>query len=401
MDNVQFDVLIIGGGLIGASLMLALKGRGFHVGLVDSECYTDRIQPDFDARSLALSSASVQILKMLDVWSLMLPYACPIDTIHVSERTGFGSTRLQADASSPLGYVVEMQHIHHALQHRLDMKHVFAPAELLALDKQQGTATIRYGAEERSFKAKLIVAADGTQSSVRKFCGMTAKIKDYQQHAIVANVGLARPHHYRAYERFTTMGPLALLPMNENRVSMVWALSPEEATRVMALADRDFLATLQRAFGYRLGRLVRVGQRVMYPLRQVISQSTVHGNIVFIGNAAQTLHPVAGQGFNLGLRDVAMLAQCIVNEGLTDEMLGHYQTLRKSDQRSMLGFTDGLIHLFISDFPGVACARRAGLVAFDHLPVFKTLLARFTRGFSGTSPDLVCGIPLGEGSHEL
>lgn len=400
MVKDDFDVFIIGGGLIGASLMLALRGSGLRVALVDSECYTDRIQPNFDARSLALSSASIQILKTLDVWPLMLPDACPIDTIHVSERGGFGSTHLQGETSSPLGYVVEMQDIHHALQQRLDIKNVFAPAKLIALDKQKREVTIRQGVDERHFKVKLIVAADGAQSSTRQFCQITTKVKDYHQHAIVANIGLTRTHHNQAYERFTNTGPLALLPMNGCRVSTVWALPPDEAARVMALPDATFLTTLQRAFGYRLGRFMRVGQRMSYPLRQIVSESTVSGGVVFIGNAAQTLHPVAGQGFNLGLRDVAWLAQCIAKEGLSDTMLRHYQTLRKDDQRRMICLTDSLIHLFTSDFPGMASARQAGLVALDHLPVFKNTLAHFARGFAGSAPDLVCGISLGADTYE-
>lgn len=400
MDDLNVDILIVGGGLIGASLMLALANTPYRVAIVDATPFSSRVQPNFDERSLALSPASVRILEMLNIWPLLAPNACPIETIHVSERFGFGTAQLKGDGQSPLGYVAEMQHINHALYQCLDLSQVFAPAQLIALDTRGNVATIQKGDEQFQIKAQLIVAADGADSSVREFCGVTAQVKMFNQHAIVANIGLARSHHHVAYERFTLSGPLALLPMADDRVSMVWALAPDEASRVMSLNDRDFLRELQRTFGYRLGRFKRVGQRVSYPLRQVISQQHVVGSVVLIGNAAHTLHPVAGQGFNLGLRDVAMLAQCISHQGISPAMLAHYQQQRDSDQHSIIRLTDGLIQLFTSTIPGVAMARRAGLLALDQIPALKAILARYARGFAGVTPDLVCGIPLTESEHE-
>jgi len=400
VDDLNVDILIVGGGLIGASLMLALANTRYRVALVDATPFSFRVQSNFDERSLALSPASVRILEMLNVWPLLAPDACPIETIHVSERFGFGHAQLRGDGQSPLGYVAEMQHINRALYQCLDLSQVFAPAQLVALDTAEGVATIQKDAEHFRIKAQLIVAADGSESSVRAFCGVTAQVKAFNQQAIVANIGLARSHHHIAYERFTLSGPLALLPMTGNRVSMVWALEPDEASRVMGLNDDDFLRELQRTFGYRLGRFKRVGLRVSYPLRQVICQEQVVGPVVFIGNAAHTLHPVAGQGFNLGLRDVAMLAQCISHQGLSPAMLAHYQQQRDRDQHSMIRLTDGLIQLFTSNIPGMAIARRAGLLALDQIPALKAILARYARGFAGIAPDLVCGIPLTENEHE-
>ncbi len=391
--NQDVDILIVGGGLIGATLMLALANTKYRIVLVDAVPFSSRTDPDFDARSLALSPASTRIMQMLDIWPLLEAKACPIDTIHVSEQYAFGCAHLRSNGIAKLGHVVELQDISHALHHRLDLQQVIAPAQLVALDKEQGIATIRQGDTQLQIKAKLIVAADGTDSSVRAFCDMTANIKNYHQHAIVANVGLARAHQHIAYERFTANGPLALLPMNGLRASMVWALPPDEAKETMALSDKDFLTRLQRNFGYRLGRFTSVGKRVSYPLRQVTMPKQTCGSVVFVGNAAHTLHPVAGQGFNLGLRDVAMLAQCIVQQGINPAMLTHYENLRKGDQTSMSQLTDGLIQVFTSDFPGMGLARCAGLIAFDQIPALKAILAKYARGFAGITPDLVCQIP--------
>ena len=394
MVERQVDILIIGGGLIGATLMLALADLGYSTLLVEAKPFSKRIRADFDARSLALSPASVRILQMLKVWPLLEDHASPIDMIHVSEQHGFGNTRLYGEEMTPLGYVVEMQYINRALHQLLDKSHIIAPAELVALDHASGHATIRSAKGDSTLQARLIVAADGADSSVRKMCGLTADVKEYGQHSIVTNIGLARPHGQKAYERFTSSGPLALLPMIRLRASLVWAMSPTDAERLMTCSEADFLKALQLAFGYRLGRFVKMGQRVLYPLRQVIMSKQTVGSVVFVGNAAHTLHPVAGQGFNLGLRDVATLAQCIAKDGLSLKMLTIYQQARRHDQAAIIHFTDGLIELFTSRMPGSAIARSSGLIALDNSALLKKLLARYARGFAGVTPDLVCGIPL-------
>ena len=395
MAKRQVDILIIGGGLVGATLMLALADMGYSTLLVEAKPFSNRVRADFDARTLALSPASTNILQMLKVWPLLQDDATAIETIHVSEQHCFGRARLQGDETHSLGYVVEMQCINRALHRLLDKQHVIAPAELIALNHADGTATIRDATGESTLKARLVVAADGADSTVRRLCGLSAEVKDYGQHAIVANVGLARAHQQHAYERFTPSGPLALLPMTGMRASLVWALSPMDAERLMASSESDFLKALQRAFGYRLGRFVKIGQRVLYPLRQVIMQKQTLGVVVFVGNAAHTLHPVAGQGFNLGLRDVATLAQSNAREGVGHEMLYHYQQARRHDQVAIIQFTNSLIGLFTSRMPGLAVARGAGLIALDNMSTLKNLLTRYARGYAGIIPDLVCGIPLG------
>jgi 2-octaprenyl-6-methoxyphenol hydroxylase len=390
----QVDILIVGGGLAGATLMLALANMGYKALLVEAKSFSNRIRADFDARTLALAPASVRILQMLNIWSQLQDDATAIETIHVSEQRSFGSARLHAEENSPLGYVIEMQYINRALHHLLNHQHVVAPAKLIALDDKKGTAIIHTSEGDLTVHAKLIVAADGADSCARELCGLSPQIKDYNQQAIIANIGLARGHKNVAYERFTSSGPLAMLPLTDSRASLVWALRPKDAEQLMACSETEFLKALQRAFGYRLGRLVKVGQRVIYPLRQVIMTQQVMGSVVFVGNAAHTLHPVAGQGFNLGLRDVATLAQCIAKEGLSSDMLQTYQRARRHDQVAITQFTDGLIELYTRRIPGLAVLRGAGLIALDNIPLLKNLLARYARGFAGVTPDLVCGLPL-------
>ncbi|STX40340.1 2-octaprenyl-6-methoxyphenol hydroxylase [Legionella donaldsonii] len=394
MADKQVDILIVGGGLTGATLMLALANKGYSTLLVDANSFSNKVNSDFDARTLALSPASVRILQLLAIWPLLLKDATPITTIHVSDQYRFGAARLQGEVTHPLGYVVEMQSINRALHELLKGAEILAPAKLTALDKQEGLATISSAAGECTVQAKLIVAADGAESAVRRFSGLRVKLKEYGQQAIVANIGLARAHREQAYERFTSSGPLALLPMTDNRAALVWALPPDEAKRLMALNESAFLTALQQAFGYRLGRFLKVGKRVIYPLRQVFMPEQIAWPLVFVGNAAHTLHPVAGQGFNLGLRDVATLAQCIIEDGLNDKMLQRYQAMRRHDQTAIIRLTDGLISLFTSRLPGVALARNLGLIAMDNSALLKKILTRYTRGFAGITPDLVCGIAL-------
>ncbi|MDP1604928.1 MAG: FAD-dependent monooxygenase [Legionella sp.] len=394
MIKQQVDILIIGGGLTGATLMRALAGKGYSTLLVEANSFADRISPDFDARTIALSPASVRILKKLSLWSLLSKDATPIESIHVSEQGRFGTAFLESDAHNLLGFVVEMQHISRALHHLLDSKKILAPAMLTALDSETGLAAIKQGNKDYQVQATMVVAADGAHSTVRRLSGMDVNVKDYNQQAIIANIGLSRSHANSAYERFTPSGPLAMLPMTNKRASLVWALSPAEATRYMTMNDKDFLKNLQLAFGYRLGRFTKAGKRFVYPLSQAIMLKQTAWPLVFVGNAAHTLHPVAGQGFNLGLRDVATLAQCIIQHGLNPNMLTQYQLLRRYDQQSIARFTDGLVNVFTTPLPGLGLLRGLGLLAVDNIAGLKMALTHHARGFAGIVPDLVCGIEL-------
>ena len=401
MTEKQTDILIIGGGLIGAALMLALEGKGFSTLLVESTPFEDRILPDFDARTLAVSPASVRILQSLGVWPALSPGATPIDSIHVSEQGRFGTACLTNPGESPSGFVIEMQHISRAMHQVLPHQKIMAPATLLALDSRLGIATIKQNNKERILRARLIVAADGTDSTVRRMAGLDVVTKDYGQQAIVANIGLNRSHANTAWERFTPRGSLAMLPMTNQRASMVWAMPTQEARHMMALTDPVFLARLQQAFGYRLGRLMKPGTRVAFPLRQVIMPTQTAWPLVFVGNAAHTLHPVAGQGFNLGLRDVATLAQCVIQYGLDAGMARHYLAMRRYDQTAITGFTNALVGIFTNRFPGLGLARGLSLLALDTLPWLQKSLVHHAGGFAGKVPDLVCGIGFTTGGDDV
>ncbi|MFY7697585.1 MAG: FAD-dependent monooxygenase [Legionella sp.] len=394
MVDRTVDIVIVGGGLVGATLLLALSQSGYSTLLVEERSYEQYQANNFNARTLALAPASISILKTLSVWPRLSERATLIHNIHISEQGRFGFSRLEGEYNSPLGAVVEIPDIFQALYPLIPSNQIIAPAKVTAFDAKQGILTINDGEQQSTIQADLVVAADGADSSMRGLCCLPATIKDYNQHAIIANIGLARSHNNWAYERFTSSGPLALLPMTDNRASLVWSLPAHEASSMLAINSRDFLHRLQAAFGYRLGRFTKVGHRSIYPLRQIIMPQQAQWPVVFIGNAAHTLHPVAGQGFNLSLRDVAGLAQQIMSHGLTPSMLTNYTKFRQKDQFCVQKFTDGLVQLFTSRIPGLSFLRGIGLVALDNSSKLKDLLAYYARGYAGQTPDLACGIPL-------
>lgn len=395
-DSVEkVDCLIVGGGLTGMALMCALAPLGYRVRLVDVHQQNMAASPLLETRSIALAPASIRILKQLNIWSVLGASAVSIHKIHISEQGRLGQACLNQDnTGEPLGAVVEMHVLFNALKSRLNTKDMSMPARLIALDSETGHAVLETPSGNKTVHAQWIVAADGTNSSLRTLCGASADCKIYPEHALATNIKLSRAHGKVAYERFTSNGPLALLPLSGPHMALVWTLPQTEAARLQAMPAPDFLKALQHAFGYRVGRFLEVGRRGVYPLQQTIMSRQVQGRVVFIGNAAHTLHPVAGQGFNLGLRDVAMLAECAAKADLTHETLLHYQSLRKSDQKMIAKATDGLVALFKSRLPGIGLLRRTGLIALDNSAFLKNILLRHAKGFGGVVSDLVRGVPL-------
>lgn len=400
MADYDIDILIVGGGLIGSLLLNALKSTNYRCLLVDKKSLPLTTGISFDTRSIALSTASIRILKSLGLWQQIEKHAAVIDKIHISEQEIFGSTILENKNKEAYGYVVEMPILNEAFYRAIDTRQVLSQAELKSFDKEKNIAKVVINGQEKNIKAKLIVAADGADSKIRNFCNLICKTKEYTNVALVTNIGLARHHNNIAYERFTRFGPIALLPMTNSRASLVWSLPSSAAQEQVEIPDKLFLQNLQQSFGYRMGRFIKVGKRFIYPLQQRIMPRTYTDSIVFIGNAAHTLHPVAGQGFNLGLRDVATLAQCVAHKGLGNDMLENYQKLRQYDQQSIKTFTDGLVNLFTKNIPGLSIARGLGLFALDNSNKFQDFLIKHTCGFGGNIPDLACQIPIACGEVE-
>jgi 2-octaprenyl-6-methoxyphenol hydroxylase len=460
MTDTHVDVAIIGGGMVGASLAVGLAGTGVSTLLVEGTAPGSRTQPSFDDRTTALGNASRRIFQALGVWDRLATEASAIRTIHVSDAGRFGFARLTAEEQGidAFGYVITNRVIGAALWEKLQGAEdllLRVPARPEQVEIGAGAVTFRIGAE--SVSARLVVAADGAHSVVRTAAGIEADVEDYDQIAIVANVAADRPHDGTAYERFTESGPLAVLPLHDGSYGVIWTCTPARATEVLSFDNNTYLRELQDRFGWRAGRFVRAGVRASYPLKLTRAATTIAPRTVLIGNAAQALHPVAGQGFNLGLRDAAMLAEVIVgaiaggpagapvgataagsagaamgarvgagglaraagdgdgarsarHSGLhpdgagspphvdadvgSPDLLQQFAAWREADRRGVVGFTDGLVKMFASTRPGVGTLRNLGLLLFDLSPHAKSALSRVSAGFGGPTPRLARGLGL-------
>ena len=404
MSATQYDLIIVGGGLVGGSLACALGRAGLRVALVEALASAVRSQPSYDERVLALSWGSRRILEAMGLWASLAPGAEAIRRVHVSDRGSFGFARLDAaeEGVPALGYVAPARLIAQAIQTRMDGVAVFCPARLLGFHLQEDGVEVEVasGGESQLLSAALLVAADGGDSAIRKRLGFEALARGYGQDAIITTVTPDRPQPGVAFERFTDTGPLALLPMTEGRYSLVWTARETETAGILGLDDQAFLDRLQARFGYRLGRLGRPGRRLAYPLNLLLTRNPVRQRLVLIGNAAHTLHPVAGQGLNLGLRDLAALAEIVtdrVRAGAdpgTPEALAAYQGLRGGDQDRTGLATDFLAHLFVNPWPPLRLGRDLGLLALDLLPRARHGLAQRFMGTAGHLPRLARGLPL-------
>mgnify|MGYP001820831319 FL=1 len=403
----QYDVIIIGGGMVGASLALALSGQGMRIAMIESVRAAVRSEPGYDDRAIALAYGTRRIFDGLHLWDALATEATPIHRIHVSERGHFGMARMDRDDEGlpAIGYVVPArvigQVLDTALADRDDVEQI-CPATVTAVRSKTAGVEVDIDRDGTSatLGARLLVAADGADSSIREQFGIGHTERDYGQTAIVTNVTPQLPHENIAYERFTTSGPLALLPMSEQRCAVVLTVATEQADTFMALDDAAFLEALQERFGYRLGRLEHVGRRQAWPLRLLRANESVAERLALVGNAVHTLHPIAGQGFNLGARDVAVLAEVLVDAVRAGEdpgarsVLQRYGDWRRRDHENVTVFTDGLARVFSLPLPALGMVRTAGLLAFDLLPPAKRLLTRLTMGRSGRTPRLARGLPL-------
>jgi 2-octaprenyl-6-methoxyphenol hydroxylase len=393
------DVAVAGGGMVGLSLAAALAELPLEVAVIEPVAPEADEQPSFDARTTALSSGSRRVLEGIGVWPALAARATPIRRIHVSERGCFGTATLDAGEQglAALGYTIENRLLGRALRERVGglARVRLLPARVAALET--GADTVRLATDAGGMvETRLVVAADGAQSAVRAGLGIGASAADYGQQAVIAHLDTTRFHGYTAYERFTAAGPIAILPISEGRSAVVWTLADEEARRVLAVDDAAFLAELQQAFGLRLGRFTRVGRRQAYPLALTTADRIVASRAAVLGNAAQSLHPVAGQGFNLALRDVAMLAELLAEGGDpgAPELLARYAEWRAPDREAVVRFTDSLVRGFGLPLGPLGPVRGQGLVLFDLLRPVKREFARRTMGLAGRQPRLVRGVPL-------
>jgi 2-octaprenyl-6-methoxyphenol hydroxylase len=404
------DVAICGGGLVGATLALALAELALDVVLIEAHPFGTFGQPSFDDRTTALSNGSRRIFDALRVWPLLEREATAIHRIHVSDRGRFGFARLDAaeQGVTALGFVVVNRAIGAALWRRLEESsvRVLAPARVRGMSLVDGRQRIDCDLGPQggvSVEARLAIAADGAQSVLREAAGVGAQTWNYDQTALVTNVLAQRFHDHVAYERFTPAGPLALLPMSEGRLGLIWTFTADVAQSVAQANDAEFIARLQDAFGFRLGRFMRVGTRQLYPLALTRADEHVAERLAIVGNAAQTLHPIAGQGFNLGLRDAASLAE-VLAEGRAQQRdafdpgdglwLERYREWRAADRSNIVRFTDGLVRVFTQPFGPIKALRDVGMLAFDLMPAAKGALSQLSLGAAGRIPKLARGASL-------
>ena len=389
-----FDIVIVGGGLAGNCLGLALVDSGLRIAIIEANTREHLLNSAMGDRALALAAGTVETLEELGVWHGIQAKATAITDIHVSDRGHFGKVRLSARKQNvaALGYVITARDIESHVATMVDNTDItqICPARVVGLmsDENEVNVSVKHQEDSLCLTAKLLVGADGGNSSVRKLLDIAQQVSEYGQTALVTTVKTTLPHHNTAYERFTESGPLALLPSGKNHCSVVWTRSNEDADALMMGNEADFLAELQQCFGYRLGQLALTAPRRAFPVSLIRADQMHSGRTVIIGNAAHQLHPVAGQGFNLGLRDVSQLAEMILKQHKNGADIGaatflnDYVVARKRDHSLTIGFTDTLVRLFSNDWPVLAAARNIGLAAFDHLPLAKTLLSRHAMGLT-------------------
>ncbi len=391
----DYDLVIVGGGLAGNCLALALKDTGLRIAVVEANTREQLYASPAGDRALALAAGTVMMLDALGIWQGISQAATAIKHIHISDRGHFGKTRLSAEKEhvEALGYVITARDIETHVANRVAEAGIklICPARVIGLmsSDQEVCVSLKQGNESLNVSAKLLIGADGGLSSVRQLLDIAQHTTEYGQTALITTVKSTLPNKNTAYERFTASGPLALLPVAKNQCSVVWTRTNEDANALMLGNEADFLDELQRCFGFKLGELSLTAPRRAFPLSLIRAEKMVAGRAVIIGNAVHQLHPVAGQGFNLGLRDVVKLAEMLIRQHEQNQDIGgadflnEYTVSRRKDHDRTIGFTDTVVKIFSNEWLALAAARNIGLALLDHIPAAKTLLTRHAMGLAG------------------
>jgi 2-octaprenylphenol hydroxylase len=406
LQTIECDIAIIGGGMVGTSLasLLAASQPQLRIALIEAQPFAQadelHFQPSFDARSTALSYGSAKVLRELGLWQTLQQHITPITQVHVSDRGHFLGGVIDAAENNldAVGYVVENAWLGKVLLAQVQAQkniQCFAASVVTGLTPQQDGALLSVTSNKQDFylKTALAVVADGGDSPLRRALGIGTQTRAYGQTAIITNVEFSEPHQGIAYERFTDQGPLALLPLGESvhaqQSALVWTLPSSQADDILALSDADFLAQLQQRFGFRVGHFKRVAARYAYPLQLVLAEEQIRSHLVLLGNAAHFLHPVAGQGFNLALRDCVCLVETL-REAISQQknpgdlaVLQNYLHKQTLDQQITVEFSDKLVRLFSSDYLPFIALRHLGLLSLESIPFIKQQFVAQTMGTAG------------------
>ncbi|MGX5203473.1 2-octaprenyl-6-methoxyphenyl hydroxylase [Aliikangiella sp. IMCC44632] len=415
----QFDVSIIGAGVVGLTAAISFAQLGLSVAVVEQHSSQHPHSNSLDQRAIALSASSIKILQSLELWQPIeaAQIATPIQNIHVSDQGQFGFTRINANEHkvAALGQVVTLETLIPVLWRQLSQYaniSVFCPAKLSQIEKHAQGATLSLtsldSTPDININTQLVLAADGTFSKVAQFCGIAIERSPYQQSAVISNVICEKPHLNSAFERFTLQGPLAMLPLKSNQMGLVWCQTAAQAEATMSLSDTQFLVKLQSEFGYRLGKLTKASQRVSYPLSLHMATRPFADRVLLLGNACHTLHPIAGQGLNLALRDVAGLNDLLIELlmsisskpgskiEITEQQCRHltqaFAESRRQDWEQTVTATDTLVRLFSQDFMPLVVMRNLAMKWVNRCFWSKQLLANNAMGFSGRSSRLARGL---------
>ena len=399
----RFDLIIAGGGMTGLALACAVAGARVPVLLVEQRALPATTEPPFDGRVTAISRGSRHLLEGIGVWPHLAHEAQPILDIEVGERHSPLTVHYdhRAVGGEPLGHIVENRVIRRALLRRsteltTGALEVAAPDRAARIERRADAVEIAL-ARGRRVRAGLLAAADGRSSPLRDLAGIGVMRWNYEQTGIVATIAHTEPHHGRAFERFFGTGPLAMLPMLGQRSSIVWAADNRLARELIALDDREFVAEVGDRFGDRYGALELAGPRWHYPLSMIQAGRYTDRRLALVGDAARAIHPIAGQGWNLALRDVAALAELIVDARRTgldpggSYVLARYERWRRFDSLALIGITDGLNRLFANDLFPLRLARELGLGAVERIPPLKRFFMRHAMGLLGDLPRLMRG----------